>query len=80
MDLKLWNWDWDQESYPASSDFWVLIFFAPFFLFLRFILDRFIFEVTLLVSVCFPPLTIRYDLGSKKSLMRNLSERFTITS
>ncbi|KAL1198402.1 ASC1-like protein [Cardamine amara subsp. amara] len=44
MDLKLWNWDWDKESYPTSSDFWVLIFFAPIFLILRLILDRFIFE------------------------------------
>ncbi|KAG2292520.1 hypothetical protein Bca52824_039189 [Brassica carinata] len=44
MDLKILNWDWNQESYPASSDFWVLIFFAPFFLILRIILDRSIFE------------------------------------
>ncbi|EOA39160.1 hypothetical protein CARUB_v10012109mg [Capsella rubella] len=44
MDLKLLIRDWDQESYPASSDFRVLIFFAPFFFFLRLILDRFIFE------------------------------------
>ncbi|CAA7036323.1 unnamed protein product [Microthlaspi erraticum] len=44
MELNLLNWDWDQESYPDSSDFWILIFFAPFFLFLRFILDRSIFE------------------------------------
>ncbi|KAG7598278.1 TRAM/LAG1/CLN8 homology domain [Arabidopsis suecica] len=44
MDLKLLSRDWDHESYPASSDLWVIIFFAPFFLFLRLILDRFIFE------------------------------------
>ncbi|WZZ10621.1 hypothetical protein YC2023_096554 [Brassica napus] len=44
MDLKILNWDWNQESYPSSSDLWVLIFFAPFFLFLRLILDRSIFE------------------------------------
>ncbi|EFH66929.1 hypothetical protein ARALYDRAFT_890127 [Arabidopsis lyrata subsp. lyrata] len=44
MDLKLLSRDWDHESYPAFSDLWVLIFFAPFFLFLRLILDRFIFE------------------------------------
>ncbi|KAL0716525.1 hypothetical protein Bca4012_065847 [Brassica carinata] len=46
MDLKILNWDWDQESYPYSSDLWVLIFFAPFFLFLRLILDRSIFEIS----------------------------------
>lgn len=45
MNLKLLSRpDWDQESYPDSSDFLVLIFFAPFFLFLRLILDRCIFE------------------------------------
>ncbi|CAL9216289.1 unnamed protein product [Arabidopsis halleri] len=44
MDLKLLSRDWDHESYPASSDLWVLIFFALVFLSLRLILDRFIFE------------------------------------
>ncbi|KFK44560.1 hypothetical protein AALP_AA1G272900 [Arabis alpina] len=44
MDLKSWEWDWDKESYPAPSDFWVLVFFAPLFLLLRLILDRSIFE------------------------------------
>ncbi|KAF8111828.1 hypothetical protein N665_0072s0039 [Sinapis alba] len=44
MDLNILNWDWDQEFYPSSSDLWVLIFFAPFFLFLRLILDRSILE------------------------------------
>ncbi|CAN8304213.1 unnamed protein product [Cochlearia groenlandica] len=44
MDLNFLNWDWDQESYPVSSDLRIVVFFAPFFLFLRFILDKSIFE------------------------------------
>ncbi|XP_019059035.1 PREDICTED: LAG1 longevity assurance homolog 3 [Tarenaya hassleriana] len=36
--------DWDQESYPDSTDFRVLPFLAVFFFLLRFILDRFFFE------------------------------------
>jgi hypothetical protein len=37
--------DWEAESYPAHADFAVLPFFVAFFLAVRFLLDRFVFEV-----------------------------------
>ncbi|XP_027153041.1 ASC1-like protein [Coffea eugenioides] len=36
--------NWDHESYPENEDFLVLPLFAIFFLFIRFFLDRFVFE------------------------------------
>ncbi|XP_027095309.1 ASC1-like protein [Coffea arabica] len=36
--------NWDHESYPENEDFLVLPVFAIFFLFIRFFLDRFVFE------------------------------------
>ncbi|XP_058744479.1 ASC1-like protein isoform X2 [Vicia villosa] len=36
--------DWQQQSYPTVSDFFLLPFFALFFPSLRFLLDRFIFQ------------------------------------
>ncbi|XP_051181649.1 ASC1-like protein 2 [Lolium perenne] len=36
--------DWEAESYPAHADFAVLPFFVAFFLAVRFLLDRFVFE------------------------------------
>ncbi|XP_030449504.1 ASC1-like protein [Syzygium oleosum] len=36
--------DWEGESYPEYGDFAVLPFFALFFPFVRFFLDRFVFE------------------------------------
>jgi len=70
MDLKLLSRpDWDQESYPDSSDFLVLIFFAPFFLFLRLILDRCIFEVThYLLFVFYLLISILLWLGKQVSI------------
>ncbi|KAE8023076.1 hypothetical protein FH972_008826 [Carpinus fangiana] len=35
---------WEEESYPAYEDFTILLFFALFFPFVRFFLDRFIFQ------------------------------------
>ena len=75
MDLKILNWDWNQESYPASSDFWVLIFFAPFFLILRFILDRSIFEVSTPTTLCLFSIS-QYTSSLEKQV---ISERFIIT-
>ncbi|CAJ2648295.1 unnamed protein product [Trifolium pratense] len=41
---QLTSVDWQQQSYPAFQDFFLLPFFAFLFPSLRFILDRFIFE------------------------------------
>nr|XP_016515306.1 PREDICTED: ASC1-like protein [Nicotiana tabacum] len=40
--------NWEYESYPAYEDFAVLPLFAFFFPTVRFLLDRFVFEVTFL--------------------------------
>lgn len=40
--------DWEAESHPAYADFAALPFFVAFFLSLRFLLDRFAFEVVTL--------------------------------
>lgn len=37
--------NWEQEAYPSYQDFAVLPFFALFFPSVRFLLDRFVFEV-----------------------------------
>ncbi|WOL06549.1 ASC1-like protein 1 [Canna indica] len=36
--------DWEQEAYPEYADFVALPFFAFFFLIVRFVLDKFVFE------------------------------------
>ncbi|XP_004490319.1 ASC1-like protein [Cicer arietinum] len=41
---QLTSLDWQQQSYPAFPDFFLLPFFALFFPSLRFLLDRFLFE------------------------------------
>lgn len=43
--------DWEQESYPSYGDFAVLPLFVLFFPAIRFLLDRFVFEVEFAVSV-----------------------------
>jgi hypothetical protein len=45
MTLALPPVDWEKESYPAYGDFAAIPFFAVFFLVVRFLLDRFVFEV-----------------------------------
>lgn len=47
MATWLQQFDWQQESYPVFQDFSVLPFIALFFPSLRFILDRFLFEVSM---------------------------------
>ena len=42
--------DWEAESYPVYSDYAVLPILVAFFPAVRFLLDRFVFEVN-----CFPP-------------------------
>jgi hypothetical protein len=37
--------DWERESYPAYEDFTALPFLVIFFPTVRFVLDRFVFEV-----------------------------------
>lgn len=37
--------NWEEESYPAYEDFAVLPFLVVFFPTVRFLLDRFVFEV-----------------------------------
>ncbi|BAT07784.1 Os09g0372700 [Oryza sativa Japonica Group] len=37
--------DWEAESYPGYGDFAVLPFLVAFFPAVRFLLDRFVFEV-----------------------------------
>lgn len=41
---QLTSLDWQQESYPAFHDFFIIPIFTLFFPSLRFLLDRFIFE------------------------------------
>lgn len=41
--------DWEAEAYPAYGDFAVLPFLVAFFPAVRFLLDRLVFEVTLLI-------------------------------
>lgn len=41
--------DWEYESYPSYEDFAVLPLFAVFFPTVRFLLDRFVFEVIFLL-------------------------------
>jgi ceramide synthetase len=47
--------DWEAESYPAHADFAVLPCFVAFFLAVRFLLDRFVFEVRRHTVHDFPP-------------------------
>jgi hypothetical protein len=46
--------DWEAESYPAHADFAVLPCFVAFFLAVRFLLDRFVFEVVTLYTIYIP--------------------------
>lgn len=41
--------DWEAEAYPAYGDFAVLPFLVAFFPAVRFLLDRLVFEVILLI-------------------------------
>jgi ceramide synthetase len=42
--------DWEAESYPAYGDYVVLPILVAFFPALRFLLDRFVFEVNCLTA------------------------------
>jgi ceramide synthetase len=42
--------DWEAESYPAYGDYVVLPILVAFFPALRFLLDRFVFEVNCLAA------------------------------
>ncbi|KAL3529363.1 hypothetical protein ACH5RR_008685 [Cinchona calisaya] len=44
MDFLSGDIGWDQETYPQNQDLIALLFFCIFFILLRLILDRFIFE------------------------------------
>lgn len=44
-DPKMSSIGWEEESFPLYADFVVLPFFAFLFLSVRFLLDRFVFEV-----------------------------------
>jgi hypothetical protein len=46
--------DWDAEAYPAYGDFAVLPFLVAFFPAVRFLLDRLVFEVILMVTAARP--------------------------
>ena len=45
--------DWDAESYPVYGDYAVLPILVAFFPALRFLLDRFVFEVNCLAASLF---------------------------
>lgn len=46
--------DWEAESYPAYSDFAAIPLFAVFLFAVRYLLDRFVFEVVMVFTVLFP--------------------------
>jgi hypothetical protein len=54
--------DWEAESYPAYADFAALPFFVAFFLAVRFLLDRFPFEVVTLYNGLSPPAPLSFEL------------------
>jgi ceramide synthetase len=45
--------DWESESYPVATDFIAIPLFAVFFLSVRFVLDKYVFEVSSYYSLTF---------------------------